>query len=107
MLSHGSPIHQDDRHKSAFHSRTHKFECACMRFGLMNAPVELQRQVNHGSSGPMDEGWMVVFMDDVIAFGQTVQEPVQRLKKALQPFLGKQWYVKGRKCSFTCKQFVF
>ena len=68
------PIHPDDRHKTAFHTRTRKLEFTCMPFGLVNAPAELQRQVNRDFSGPITEGWMVIYMDDVLVFNRTVQE---------------------------------
>ena len=49
------PIHPDDRRKTAFHTRTRKLEYTCMPFGLVNAPAELQRQVNHDFLGPINE----------------------------------------------------
>ena len=62
------PIHPDDRHKTAFHTRTRKLEFTCMPFGLVNAPAELQRQVNRDISGPVTEGWMLIYMADVLVF---------------------------------------
>ncbi|CDJ36344.1 uncharacterized protein EMH_0079970 [Eimeria mitis] len=78
------PIHPEDSHKTAFHTRTRKLEYTCMLFGLVHAPAELRRQVNHDFLGPIAEGWMVIYMDDVLVFSRNVQEPLQHLRQALQ-----------------------
>ena len=101
------PIHPADRHKTAFHTRTRKLEYTCMPFGLVNAPAELQRQVNRDFAGPINEGWMVVYMDDVLVFSRNVQEHLQHLRRALQLLREKQWYVKAQKCSFFMKTVNF
>ncbi|CDJ28180.1 uncharacterized protein EMH_0099790 [Eimeria mitis] len=77
-------IHPEDRHKTAFHTRTRKVEYTCMPFGLVNAPGELQRHVNHDFLGPFAEGWVVIYMDDVLVFSRNVQEHSQHLRRALQ-----------------------
>ena len=101
------PIHPDDRHKTAFHTRTRKLEYTCMPFGLVNAPAELQRQVNRDFEEPINEGWMVVYMDDVLVFSKSVQEDPQHLRRALQLLREKQWYVKAQKCSFFMRTVKF
>ncbi|CDJ34228.1 uncharacterized protein EMH_0019310 [Eimeria mitis] len=45
------PIHPEDRHKTAFHTRSRKPEYTCMPFRLVNAPAKLQ-----GPQSPRD-GW--------------------------------------------------
>ena len=94
------PIHPDDRHKTAFHTRARKLEYTCMPFGLVNAPAELQRQVNRDFAVPISEGWMVVYMDDVLVFSRDVREHLRHLRRALELLREKQWYVKAKKCSF-------
>ena len=101
------PIHPADRHKTAFHTRTRKLEYTCMPFGLVNAPAELQRQVNHDFLEPIAEGWMVIYMDDVLVFSRNVQEHLQHLRRALQLLREKQWFVKAQKCSFFMQTISF
>ena len=101
------PIHPDDRHKTAFHTRTRKLEFTCMPFGLGNAPAELQRQANRDFSGPITEGWMVIYMDDVLVFSRNAQEHLEHLRRALELLREKQWYVKAQKCSFFMQTISF
>ena len=76
------PIHPDDCHKTAFHTRTRKLEFTRMPFGLVNAPAELQRQVNRDFSEAINAKWMVVYMDDVLIYSRNVQEHLQHLRRA-------------------------
>ena len=46
-----------------------------MPFGLVNAPAELQRQVNRDFEEPINEGWMVVYMDDVLVSAKCSRAP--------------------------------
>lgn len=100
-------IHPDDRHKTAFHTRTGKYEFTCMPFGLVNAPAELQRQVNHDFEEPIKEGWLVVYMDDVLIFSRHAQEHLRHLRRALQLVREKQWVLNKEKCSFFMQTITF
>jgi len=93
-------INENDQHKTAFHTKTRKMEYTCMPFGLVNAPAELQRQVNRDFAGPISEGWLVVYMDDLLVFSRSVTEHIQHLRILLGLIREKQWYVKAKKCSF-------
>jgi len=90
----------EDCHKTAFHTRTRLVEYVCMPFGLVNAPAELQRVVNKDFAGPIREGWLVVYMDDVLVFSKSVAEHLQHLRIALEIIKEKQWFLKAKKCSF-------
>ena len=78
-----------------------------MPFGLVNAPAELQRQVNRDFSGPITEGRMVIYMDDVLVFSRNVQEHLEHLRRALELLREKQWYMKAQKCSFFMQTIGF
>ena len=101
------PIHPDDCHKTAFHTRTRKLEYTRMPFGLVNAPAELQRQVNRDFAEAINAKWMVVYMDDVLIYSRNVQEHLQHLRRALELLREKQWYVKAKKCSFFMSTVTF
>ncbi|CDJ29277.1 uncharacterized protein EMH_0003480 [Eimeria mitis] len=90
------PIHPEDRHKTAFHTRTRKPEYTCMPFRLVNAPAKLQGQVNHDFLGTIAEGWMVIYIDDVLVFSRNVHEQLQHLGRALQLIREKQWFVQAQ-----------
>ena len=70
-----------------------------MPLGLVHAVAELQRQLILDFPGLINEGWMVVYIVDVLVFGRIVQETLQRRKKALQLLREKQGYVNATKCS--------
>ena len=61
-----------------------KLEFTCMPFGLVNAPAELQRQVKRDFSGPITEGWMVIYLVDVLVFSRNMQEHLEYLRRALE-----------------------
>ena len=71
-----------------------------MPFGLVNAPGELQRQVNHDFSSPITEEWMLIYMDDVLVFRRNLQGHLEHLRLPLELLREKQWYLKVQKCSF-------
>ena len=101
------PIYPDDCHKTAFHTRTRKLEFTRMPFGLVNAPAELQRQVNRDFAEAINAKWMVVYMDDVLIYSKNVQEHLRHLRRALELLREKQWYVKAKKCSFFMSTITF
>lgn len=50
----------------ALHKHTWNLEGTRMLFGLINTPVELQRQANHDFLGPVNEEGVVLHMGDVL-----------------------------------------
>ena len=76
------PIHPVDRHKTSFHTCTCKLEYPFRPFGIASAPAEVQRQVNHGFSGSINEVWVIIHMDNTLVFSRTEQEHLQYLKGA-------------------------
>jgi len=97
----------EDRHKTAFHTHTRKVEFVCMPFGLTNAPAELQRQVNRDFAGPISEGWLIVYMDDVLIFSRSIEEHMIHLERVLKLIKEKQWYLKATKCSLFMSRLSF
>lgn len=100
-------IAEKDKHKTAFHTATRKFEYICMPFGLVNAPAELQRQANNDFAVPIAERWMVVYADDVLIFSRSVAEHLMHLRKALELIKENQWYLKAQKCLFFMSSLNF
>ena len=101
------PIHPDGRHKTAFHTRMRKIKFTFMPSGFVNASTGLQRQVNHDGFGPTNEGWMVIYMEDLLVFSRNVQEHLEHLRRALELLREKQLYVKAQKCSFFMQTLGF
>ncbi|CDJ35655.1 uncharacterized protein EMH_0028280 [Eimeria mitis] len=101
------PIHPEGRHKTAFYTRPRKLEYTCMPFGLVNPPTELQRQLNHDFLGPIAEGLMVIYIDDVLVLSRNLQGHLQHLRRALRLLREKQWFVKTQKCLFFMQTISF
>ena len=99
-------IHPGDRHKTAFHTRTRKLEFTCMPFVLVNAPTELQWKVNRDFSGPINKGWMVLCMDDVLVISRSGHEQIAHLRRVLELLRESQWYVKASSARFSRRLLV-
>lgn len=85
------PIHPLYRPKIALHTRAHKLQYMCAPFGFVNAPAELEREVNHDFSWSLNEGWMVLYMNDALVSSQTMHEHLQHLKKAVELLAENPW----------------
>ncbi|MBW0511495.1 hypothetical protein O181_051210 [Austropuccinia psidii MF-1] len=47
------------------------FEYLRMPFGLKNAPSHYQRMLNTIISEELSEGWLIIYIDDIIVFSET------------------------------------
>jgi hypothetical protein len=61
-------IHPDDRWKAAFTTSFGLFEPKVMFFGLCNSPATFQAYMNQTFQKEIAEGWMIVYMDDILIF---------------------------------------
>ena len=56
------------------------FEPLVMFFGLTNSPATFQTMMNHYLYDLIQEGNVVVYMDDILIFTQTMEEHVEMLQ---------------------------
>ena len=61
-------IHPDDRHLAAFTTEWGLFQPNVMFFGLCNSPATFQAYMNQTFAKEIDEGWVVIYMDDILIF---------------------------------------
>ena len=78
-----------------------------MPFRSVNATAELQQQDNHEFPGPINEAWIVIWMNDVLIFGHAVQEHLHHSKNTLQLLREKQRYVKAQRRSYLVQTVCF
>jgi hypothetical protein len=45
-----------------------------MFFGLCNSPATFQVYMNWTFQQEIDEGWLVIYMDDILIFSKTLDE---------------------------------
>ena len=68
------PIKPRDIPKTAFRTAKGLFEFVVMPFGLSDAPSTFQRLVNKIFSDLIDEGVLVVYLDDILIHTKTWQQ---------------------------------
>ena len=76
-------IKPGDEWKTAFRCRYGLFEFTVMPFGLTNAPATFQDLMNHILRDLLDHG-VVVYLDDILIYAQTVEEHDRILRKVLE-----------------------
>lgn len=93
------PIHEDDQEKTAFSTHRGYFMFRILPFGLCQGPGTFERlmeNVLHGLIGVQ----ALVYLDDVVTWGNTVEECCDRLDVILGRLIKAGLKVKGKKCQF-------
>lgn len=67
-------IKEGDEHKAAFSTNRGMFEPLVMFFGLTNSPATFQAMMDNIFRDMIDQGHVVVYLDDIIVFTQTLEE---------------------------------
>ena len=67
-------IKEGDEYKAAFVCPKGVFEPNVMFFGLTNSPPTFQRMMNTVFSDMIREGWLVIYMDDMLIFSDDLEE---------------------------------
>ena len=73
-----------------------------MFFGLCNSPATFQAMMNDTLKDELSEGWVIVYMDDILIFLKTKEKLEEMTKKVLQRLRENDLYLKPSKCEF-CK----
>lgn len=92
-----------DKHNTAFITRQGLFEFNVLSFGLCNAPSTFQRLMDLVLA---DLQWTtcLVYLDDIIVFGRTFVEHLQRLDEVLCKLRHANLKVKPSKCTLFATQ---
>ena len=77
-----------------------------MSFGLTNAPSYFMYLMNKVFMEYLDK-FVVVFIDDVLAFSRNEEEHEEHLRLVLQKVRENQLYAKLSKCDFWLKEVSF
>lgn len=94
-------IHPEDAHKTAFKTHSGLYEFLVMPFGLTNAPAESIMNIIFASL--LRKG-VLVFVDDILIYSETLEEHVQLLHQVLQILKEHQFFVKLSKCTFATRE---
>jgi hypothetical protein len=93
------PLAQEDIPKTAFTTRKGQFEFLRMPFGLCSAPGTFQRLMHQILR---NENWnqCLIYLDDILIFGRTLEEHCSRLRTVLQRFREAGVKLSPKKCMF-------
>jgi hypothetical protein len=100
------PVKESDKHKTAFTTKSGLFEFNKMPFGITNAPSSFERCMEMVLRNCQ---WKtcLVYLDDIIVFGKSFEEHVQRLGQVLDRLIHAGLKLKPSKCHFFKEQLVF
>ncbi|MBW0573704.1 hypothetical protein O181_113419 [Austropuccinia psidii MF-1] len=71
-----------------------------MPFGIKNAPAHFQRMMDTIFQEEILEGWMVVYIDDIIIYSETWEDHVQYIDRVLSKFTPINLKISLKKCNF-------
>ena len=82
------------------------YEFTCMPFGLCNAPATFQHLMQN-TMGELNLTYCVIYLDDVIIFGHTEEEPLECLHIVFERFREFNLKLKPSKCSFFQSEIMY
>ena len=94
-------IHPDDIEKTAFKTPLGLFESLVMTFGLCNAPATFQTFMDTQFADIIATGHVVIYLDDILIFAETLWELTQLTHQVLQRIQDLDLFLRPAKCSFN------
>ena len=91
---------EGDEWKAAFHTNRGLFELLVMFFGLTNSPATFQTMMNHLFQDLINWGKVVVYMDDIMIFTNTLDDHWKIVKEVLTILRQNKLSLKHTKCEF-------
>ncbi|MBW0578284.1 hypothetical protein O181_117999 [Austropuccinia psidii MF-1] len=76
------------------------YEYTRMPFGIKNAPAHFQRMMDTIFQEEIMEGWMVVYIDDIIIYSETWEDHVQYIDRVLSKCTPINLKISLKKCNF-------
>jgi len=93
-------IKDGDQWKAAFKTNLGLFEPTVMFFGLCNSLATFQSMMNEILKDEINDGWVIVYMDDILIFAKDKKQLGEMTKRVLQRLRDNDLYLKPGKCSF-------
>jgi hypothetical protein len=100
-------IKEGDEWKAAFITNKGLFEPTVMFFGLRNSPATFQAMMDDYFRDMIDEGWIAIYMDDILIHARTKEDLKKRTKRVLERLKEHDLYLKPEKCKFERTEVEF
>ena len=91
-------IKEEDWFKAAFIADGKLWEPTIMFFRLQNSPATFQSMMNALFDNLIKEGWVIIYMDDILIFSKDLEEHCILVKKVLQRLEEEDLFLKPEKC---------
>ena len=78
-----------------------------MFFGLTNSPATFQTMMNDIFREEIAEGWVVIYMDDILVFSKDKKQHQEQVKRILEKLRKHQLSLKAEKCYFDKEEIDF
>ncbi|MBW0588584.1 hypothetical protein O181_128299 [Austropuccinia psidii MF-1] len=75
-----------------------------MPFGIKNAPSHFQRMMNEIFPEEISEGWLIIYIDEIIVCSKTWEEHMYRLSRGLTKIQSVNMKISLKKCHFGFKE---
>jgi hypothetical protein len=93
-------IRKGDEWKTAFITPLGLYETTVMYFGNSNAPATFQSMMNHIMEDLIRSGKVMVYLDDILIFGNDRKEHRKLVKEVLKRLRDNDLFTKAEKCYF-------
>jgi hypothetical protein len=93
-------IKEGDEWKAAFRTSRGLFEPLVMFFGLTNSPATFQTMMNDLFRELINEGVVIIYLDDILIYTETMEEHQKVVKRVLEILRKNHLYLKAEKCEF-------
>ncbi|MBW0554340.1 hypothetical protein O181_094055 [Austropuccinia psidii MF-1] len=75
-----------------------------MPFGIKNAPSHLQKTMNTIFPEELSEGWLIIYINDIIVCSETWESHLIRLERVLQKIVQVNMKISLKKCHFALSE---
>ena len=93
-------IKEGDEWKATFQTNCGLFEPLVMFFGLTNSPATFQTMMDDIFEDLISEGVVVVYLDDILIFTETLEEHQKVTRRVLELLEKHKLYLRPDKCEF-------
>ena len=100
-------IKEGDEWKAAFRTNRGLFEPLVMFFGLTNSPATFQTMMNDIFRKEIAEGWVVIYMDDIVVHSKDIHEHRKHVSRILHVLRENKLSLKPEKCWFDKEEIEF